>query len=402
MAPGNGLRNQPERDEPCQFLVFEDFGTIGLIGDPEEHRVVDGVTNHFLNFFRAEGHSDKGGEDRGSWGVGKTVFPRASRIGSFFGLTVRSDDNSRLLLGRSILKYHSVGNTSYKSDGYFGVSRKDQFILPTDDPKLIDRFCTDFRIARQDESGLAIVVPWCENGGDGVTREKVLAAVLRGFFYPILMGHLRVTIATPANEITLDSESLLQTIPTTGDELSRDLLPLAQLAEWAQTRTSGEFLALVPPAPDVKQKWSDDLVPLEAISQIRQSLAQRHRVAISVPMHIHPRSGSPSQRPSTCSSNTADKTARSRCSSATNCHTGCEMPSRFPGTLAGYRRRRPVGDAPAGCRNTRPHPVESGHRQLQEQVQVRPRRHRIRPLERFGASPNRQPVRTAAGPDHHR
>ncbi len=116
-APANGLRNQPSPDEPCQFLVFEDFGTVGLTGDPAEHRLTEGVTNHFLNFFRAEGHSDKGGDDRGSWGVGKTVFPRASRIGSFFGFTRRSDDARKLLLGRSILKFHRVGRTAYKSDG---------------------------------------------------------------------------------------------------------------------------------------------------------------------------------------------------------------------------------------------------------------------------------------------
>src|SRR5438445_4229134 len=121
MAPGNGLRNQPAADESCPFLVFEDFGTIGLTGDPEEYAVKDGVTNHFLNFFRAEGHSDKGEQDRGSWGVGKTVFPRASRISSFMGFTVRSDDNKQLLLGRSILKYHRHNGKSYKSDGYLGV-----------------------------------------------------------------------------------------------------------------------------------------------------------------------------------------------------------------------------------------------------------------------------------------
>ena len=130
MAPGNGLRNQPPIDESCPFLVFEDFGTIGLTGNPEEHEVVDGVANHFLNFFRAEGHSDKGEQDRGSWGVGKTVFPRASRISSYIGLTVRSDDNKQLLLGRSILKYHRIHGKSYKSDGYFGVRRQDGFMLP--------------------------------------------------------------------------------------------------------------------------------------------------------------------------------------------------------------------------------------------------------------------------------
>jgi hypothetical protein len=263
MAPGNGLRNQPPADEPCQFLVFEDFGTIGLTGDPAEHRVVDGVTNHFLNFFRAEGHSDKGGEDRGSWGVGKTVFPRASRIGSFFGLTGRSDDGRQLLLGRSILKYHRVDRESYKSDGYFGLSRDgDGFMLPTEDAGTIARFRAAFRINRREESGLSLVVPWYENGGsDGGTRDKVIAAVLKGFFYPILMGHLSVTVAAPSDEIKLEAGSILETIGS----LANEFLPLAELAEWAQTRVPSEFLSLLHPPPQESQKWSAELVPPEVV-----------------------------------------------------------------------------------------------------------------------------------------
>ena len=173
-APGNGLRDQPEGPEPCPFLVFEDFGTFGLTGDPEAHVVTAGTANHFLNFFRAEGHSDKSGEDRGSWGVGKTVFPRASRMSSFLGLTVRSDDRRQLLFGRSILKYHSVGGTAYKSDGYFGRPRDDGFMLPIEEAGEIDRFRKDFHLKRRDESGLSVVVPWYEvNNEDGITGEKV-------------------------------------------------------------------------------------------------------------------------------------------------------------------------------------------------------------------------------------
>jgi len=203
-APGNGLRNQPATNESCPFIVFEDFGTTGLTGNPEAHTPVDGIDNHFLNFFRAEGHSDKGEQDLGSWGIGKTVFPRASRIRSYFGLTVRSDDNSQLLLGRSILKYHRINGVSYTSDGYFGVARqRDGFMLPTGDPTTLAEFRSDFYVKRRDESGLSIVIPWYEiNGDDGMTRDKVIEAVLRDFFYPILMGHLSVTIGTPEEEIT--------------------------------------------------------------------------------------------------------------------------------------------------------------------------------------------------------
>jgi len=293
MAPRNGLRNQPAGDERCPFLVFEDFGTIGLTGDPESHEVVDGAPNHFLNFFRAEGQSDKGENDRGSWGVGKTVFPRASRISSFLALTARADDNRQLLLGRSILKYHRMSGAPYKSDGYFGEQRVDGFMLPTGDPATLTDFRTDFRIKRHRECGLTIVVPWYETDGDGgITRDNVLVAVLRGFFYPILMGHLSVNVATPVEEIVLNAESMLRTVESIGGELALKLLPIMTLAEWAQA-TRETFQSLNAPPAERAQKWSSELVPGAVISHIRQSLAERKRVAIRVPLYVQPRTGEP-------------------------------------------------------------------------------------------------------------
>ena len=36
LADGNGLNNKPTKSEQCSFLVVEDFGTSGLIGDVEQ------------------------------------------------------------------------------------------------------------------------------------------------------------------------------------------------------------------------------------------------------------------------------------------------------------------------------------------------------------------------------
>ena len=36
-APDNGLRNIPGLQNPCPFLVIEDFSTIGLEGDPNAY-----------------------------------------------------------------------------------------------------------------------------------------------------------------------------------------------------------------------------------------------------------------------------------------------------------------------------------------------------------------------------
>jgi hypothetical protein len=43
--------------------------------------------------------------------VGKFVFPRSSRVSSFLAVTVRHDDDRRLMMGRVILKTHAIGES---------------------------------------------------------------------------------------------------------------------------------------------------------------------------------------------------------------------------------------------------------------------------------------------------
>ncbi len=290
-APGNGLGDQPKRQDICPFLVYEDFGTTGLTGDPSEHQVVEGNQNNFLNFFRAEGHSDKGEHDRGSWGVGKTVFPRASRISSFFGLSVRSDDQRALLLGRSILKYHRIGKQVYKSDGYFGEFRGDGFALPIEQPLALDQFRQDFRLKRLSEPGLSIVVPWYEaDTDDGLTHNKVVFALLGGFFYPILMGHLSVLIQTPTSSLSLDATSIASAVAKLPGDEAQELSSMLELATWAQTRLEPEFRHLASPPGEGTQKWTPALMTTEVIQAVRTAFERREQVALRVHMHVQPRS----------------------------------------------------------------------------------------------------------------
>jgi hypothetical protein len=160
-APGNGLRNALARDERCAYLVIEDFGTSGLTGDVRQWYDIPGSKNSFFYFFRAEGRTGKGEEDRGRWGVGKYVFPRSSRANAFFGLTVRRDDNRRLLMGQAVLKTHACGAKHYKPDGGFG-ELDGELLLPVSDPALIDRFYSAFNLSRGSEPGLSIVIPWID------------------------------------------------------------------------------------------------------------------------------------------------------------------------------------------------------------------------------------------------
>ncbi|MEO6726181.1 MAG: hypothetical protein ABIU20_00710 [Blastocatellia bacterium] len=130
LAERNGLRDQPDQQQPCPFLVIEDFGTTGLTGSIEQGWLEPAVRNPFYYFFRAEGQSGKSERDRGRWGVGKTVFPRSSRIKTFFGLTVRQDDQRRLMMGRAVLRSHYVDGAYFAPDGFLGKHDEDGFPLP--------------------------------------------------------------------------------------------------------------------------------------------------------------------------------------------------------------------------------------------------------------------------------
>src|SRR5208282_6215919 len=75
----------------CGYIAIEDFGTKGLTGDIEEWRLERAGQNAFFSFFRAEGCSPKTGESLGRWGIGKQVFPTASRLHAMLAVTVRQE-----------------------------------------------------------------------------------------------------------------------------------------------------------------------------------------------------------------------------------------------------------------------------------------------------------------------
>lgn len=120
-ARGIGLPSlDPLFADETGYLVFEDFGTRGLTGDVSEHRLEHAEQNAFFSFFRAEGRSAKTGENLGRWGIGKQVFPTASRLHTMFGLTVRADAPQRVLMGTAIVRTHSVGGQDFQPDAWFG------------------------------------------------------------------------------------------------------------------------------------------------------------------------------------------------------------------------------------------------------------------------------------------
>jgi hypothetical protein len=140
----NGLR-RPDVEElfgpSAGYLVFEDFGTRGLQGDVEEYRLEKAEKNAFFSFFRAEGMSAKDEDKIGRWGIGKQVFPTASRLHSIFGLTVRHDAPAKVLMGSAVVRIHTHDGEEFHPDAWFGLREtEEQPVNPVQDRGFLDKF----------------------------------------------------------------------------------------------------------------------------------------------------------------------------------------------------------------------------------------------------------------------
>jgi hypothetical protein len=289
-AAGNGLQDCPRSTDPCPFLVCEDFGTRGLQGDPAQWFEIPDVRNNFFYFFRTEGRSAKGEGDRGRWGIGKYVFPRSSRVRSFFAVTVRADDRKRLLMGQAVLKSHRVNNIHHQSDGWFGIADDDGLVLPTFNQAFIEELSSDFRLTRGNNAGLSIVVPWCE---EEIEYRHVLEAVTRDYFYAILKGDLVVDIETPRDSVRLSASTILEIVEAENSAAGLSLVPLVHLARSAIDTPANAIVRLDLPPTVHSHKWKSPLFKPDEAATLRERHRKGEQLAFRVPVVVRPKNSPP-------------------------------------------------------------------------------------------------------------
>lgn len=248
-------------DEPMTYLAIEDFGTTGLSGDigdnPER---AEG--NDFWGFFRSVGISTKSEDAGGSWGLGKWVFPDASIVNAYFGLTQRASEDRVLLMGMALLKTHRIGSDKYPPYGYFaaGSGADDDAWLPMPvdsdaDHDFVDTLL-ELNLDRLDEPGLSVLIPFPKAE---LTHDSIARAVLTQYFVPIVKNDLIVEICCAAGPDELDTTVIASdTIrkiasslaPAAGgsderdDESPRSLAGAIALANWALTRSDDDHYRL--------------------------------------------------------------------------------------------------------------------------------------------------------------
>jgi hypothetical protein len=279
-------------NEPMRYLVIEDFGTRGLQGEPSQD--VDdppGLSpeskNHFFYFWRNIGRSSKGHTDRGRWGLGKTVFPAASKIRTFFGLTVRRSDGRVLLMGQSVLKVHNINNQRYCPYGYFGLTDNEGFTVPVEDTKLIAAFRSDFHLQRKDEPGLSLVIPFLHI--EEINALQVVRSTILNYFYPILSGDLVVEVRHGNAKWVLDRDSLNEVTTRLdwkeSDTSKERLLKLFDFARWSISQPKSEFVILRQKGTSAPT-WGEDLFVDGSLAKLRERFEKGERLALRVPVKV--------------------------------------------------------------------------------------------------------------------
>lgn len=314
-SEGNGLFKSdiPDFSKPAPFLLIEDFCTKGLEGDPgeiEDPDPEDGMPHNFYWFWRNVGRSGKGNDDRGRWGLGKTVFPAASRINTFFGLTVRSQDNQQMLMGQAVLKIHKIQGQEkrycpYGDFGHFDDEESQYFANPITSGEEITKFEKTFGIERQvfgekSKTGLSVVIPF---PAKEITRADLVKAVLKQYFYPIIAEKLEVIIEEDnLPPIRIDStkiDDVIQEVKFSSEEfLTREnLKSLFQFSRSAINFHEEDYIVLQSPPLTKSVMWKMDWFLNESLEKLIEEKIENfekgEQIGFKVPVKVHVSDSSP-------------------------------------------------------------------------------------------------------------
>ena len=289
-AEYSGLDNAPAGSSSVPLLVIEDFGTKGLIGDENSWDPAQIQGNSFYLFFRALGRSGKSGEARGRWGVGKFVFPLASRANSWFGYTLAEGSQTGLLMGRCVLRTHVIDGLTWHPDGTWGASRpQDGHILPLrDDESDFSQAIKALRVSRRTGTGLSVIIPWVR---DEIRPGAITASVLREYFVPVLRGDLKVVIREGTElDADVDRETSVDLVSRINDRGLADLVALAlQEAKIRETHLT----VLEDATADGVPTWRNELVPDAVREDLNARLDEGEPIMLRVPFQIRRKTGGP-------------------------------------------------------------------------------------------------------------
>lgn len=310
--PKNGLTSPDQTlGEDCQFLVVEDFNTTGLTGMTDEKPISEDVEhrndwNYYNYFFRENGSTKVGAGTLGSWGAGKCVFQRASKLKMSFAYSVREGYSPRrFVVGKATLQHHQDDSrVTWAPDGWFGVtvpkddSHPNKMLKrPIDDVDFISQFREDFNIMRNDEPGTSIVIPHIhlatdsENEGAQFNQRNLVRAVLRNFLVAIHDNRLMVCIQVGKNgEKTIIDKNTFEAYgsflpePDKKDALVTTLHHRLIIDVLKDDFPAGQKFELRSPGDN--PIWRKEMFDEEQLKSMQKVLHEKKPILVSIPMPI--------------------------------------------------------------------------------------------------------------------
>ena len=284
-------------NDHTRWLVYEDFNTSGLCGNPgiiDDPPIGHDQREDFYWFWRNVGRSAKTGEKLGRWGLGKTVFPSSSQVNAIIGITKRADDGRSLVMGQAVLRNHSIGGVRFLPYGLLhDPANPGPTPMPIEDEGEALRIRQIFQLERKGETGLSLVVPFLR---DGIRADLIARSACVHFFVRILRGDLVVeTVDEEGKRRTIEKDTLRGVVKAlTWDGPASSKLaspPPLDLAEWAIKNE--EFDATLPAAgTNGNAIWSQSIVPRQVAASLTQKLKTGpQRVAVRVPLILERQGG---------------------------------------------------------------------------------------------------------------
>jgi hypothetical protein len=263
--------NRQLGDHTCpRILVFEDFGTTGLLGKIDSRDKLN-----FSDFWRVLGRSHKRGAASGSWGLGKLAFPASSSARTFFGLTIREGDPQPYLMGQAVLQYHRIDSQDYVPQGFFANHRQDDFQLPVTDINTIKQFSEAVGFTRTSQPGLSIAIPFVHHE---LNEASLIPQIIRNYAFPILTGRLEVEIGGRI----ISAQSFDETIREFGGEEFKDgsLARFIRELHTASTQTPDAEMDLT------WRKGMQSAVGDAALKSLREQFASGKLVHVRLPVSL--------------------------------------------------------------------------------------------------------------------
>lgn len=212
------LKNEIDSDKEVDCLIFEDFNTTGVRGNPSEYKttIKDSLGKkirndyHIFIWYVGTPADAKDKSKGGSVGVGRLTFAFTSKINTFFMYTTQKNnpDNSYFVGLTNFGK--SKSDSNYDSIARYGVKAKtpdgNEVAEPVTGEEELKMVREGFGLSRKPkEPGTSMIVPFPQ---DVITDEILIKNAIERYRYGIFHGHFELEIG----KTLINKETVLEVI----------------------------------------------------------------------------------------------------------------------------------------------------------------------------------------------